>query len=212
MAEMSATELAERLGLSKARISQLVADGRLDGCYSGAGRQRRFALDRVAEALGRRLDRAQMLGNGAPTRRALAGLGAEVQPEPAPAPPLPLPPRESAALAATDPDRYELARTQKAEEEARRLRRQNLAEEGTYVLAAEVEMQTARMLSREIAQVETLMRDAARKIADQLGVDFKAVRAVLLDEWRAHRGSRAESLQGEADAAGMTAAEQAADT
>ena len=55
MVGLNTTELAARLAVSKARVSQYVSEGKLDGCYVGEGRARRFDLDKVATALGRRL-------------------------------------------------------------------------------------------------------------------------------------------------------------
>ncbi|PKP67930.1 MAG: hypothetical protein CVT83_07585, partial [Alphaproteobacteria bacterium HGW-Alphaproteobacteria-5] len=159
------------MGLSRARISQYVSEGKLDGCYSGEGRARRFDPGAVAKALGRRLDVAQMLGNGAETKRALATLQERGQDTPAPAPKSRQ--IDGGELVEKDPDRYELARTQKTEEEARKLRRLNAEAEGTFLLASEVERQIARQMAQEIAEFETVLRDGARRVADKLGVDFK---------------------------------------
>ena len=100
-----------------------------------------------------------------------------------------------------------MARTLKAEEEARRLRRQNMAEEGSWVLAEEVQRHTARAMSLEIAQFETVIRDAARGVADAFGVDFRSVRKVMMDEWRRYRAARADAVSLEAQSMAMTAAE-----
>ncbi|ETX26863.1 hypothetical protein [Roseivivax isoporae] len=203
---MNTTQLAEKLGLTKGRISQYVREGKLDGCYTGDGRQRSFDLDKVAARLGRRLDAGQMMGNGAETRRRLRDL----DPEPAPVPEDP-PARPDAELRKTDPDRYELARIHKAEEEARRLRRQNLEAEGTLVLADKVAQATARALAQEVAEFESVMRRAARGVADELGVDFKTVRRIMIESWRAHRGERAVALAAQAEEAHMDADERDAD-
>ena len=210
---LSATELASHLGVSKARVSQYVSQGVLDGCYEGEGRQRRFDPDRVQAALKRRLDPGQMLGNGAKTRQILkaaqpasaAIVDTLVGPAPAP--------RQQAdgLLSPNDLDRYELARIQGAEEDARKKRRENEREEKRWVLAEEVERQTARAIGREIAQFETMIRDAARAVADRLGVDFREVRRIMMDQWRDHRASRRDQLSAEADAAVMTEAEEAED-
>lgn len=206
---LTATELAKRLGLSKGRISQLVGDGRLDGCYSGDGRARRFDLDQVQQALSGGLDFGQMMGNGAKTREALRRISDEDDvPDQIRAP---RPPRDGAELPASDAGRYELARALKAEEEARALRRRNLEAEGQYVLASEVSRQVQRLLSQEIAEVESFIRSGARDVADRLGVDFKMVRKILLDGWRSHRAGRHDDLATRADAAAMSDSERAED-
>ncbi|GGO26727.1 hypothetical protein GCM10010991_07660 [Gemmobacter aquaticus] len=205
---LNATQLADRLGVSKARVSQYLSEGKLVGCYEGEGRSRRFDLSKVQAALQGRLDPGQMLGNGASTKRALTDLG---DPGDAPADMRPRPAAKTdGALSPRDPDRYELARIQNAEEDARRKRRDNERDEGRWVLAEEVERSTAKLLSREIGQFETVIRDGARAIADRLGVDFREARQILMQVWRAHRGERAEALSAESQAAPMTEAEQEA--
>jgi hypothetical protein len=220
---LSSSQLAGVLQVTPTRVGQYVREGKLTGCFTGEGRARRFDLDKVATALGRRLHPGQMMGNGAATRQAIRnvvttpaaprliehdeddddGDGDDV--------PLPAakPARDGGELTPRDPDRYELARTQKAEEEARRLRRMNAEAEGTYVLAAEVERQVARMLAQEIAEFEAVLRDGSRRVADKLGVDFKAVRQLMMEQWRGHRAGRTEVLQAQADAADLTPAEAA---
>ncbi len=201
MASVTSTELSKSLGVSAGRISQYVSEGKLDGCYSGSGRQRRFDLEKSFSALGRRLDKGQMLGNGAKTKAAISG--AELRPS--------TEGQGATKLSDNDGDGYTLARTQKTQEEARRLRRQNAESEGTYVLASEVTLQTQKLIAQEIAEFESVLRDGARKIADDLGVDFKSARAILIDQWRSHRARRAEALTKRAASGSMTDAEKAAD-
>lgn len=200
MQRFTTTEVAGQLGLSKGRISQLVKNGTLDGCYEGVGRLRRFDLGKVASALNRKLDPGQMMGNGAETRKRLRDL-ADDEPQNPPSNESATPDRDSAPLRQADPDRYEMARTQKAEEEARKLRRQNAEAEGLFVLASSAQHQAARMLALEIAQVEVMLRDAARAVADELGVDYLVVRSKLMEQWRGHRSARSESLADVAEAA-----------
>jgi len=204
MSHLSATELANTLKLSKGRISQYLSEGKLEGCYQGEGRARRFDLDKVASALGRKLDKGQMLGNGLETRRAIRALQAEKPEEPAT-------PRPESRLPLTDPDELELVKLAKANEELRRLRRDNAVADGAYVLASEVERETTKAIRAEIAGFETLLRDGARAIADQLGVDFKAARRILTDLFRAHRSGRVEQMVGEVAIAVLTGTEAEAD-
>lgn len=219
MTLLNSTDLAKALQVSPGRVSQYVSEGKLEGCYTGAGKARRFDLGRVAVALGRQLHPGQMMGNGAETRKALNALkigqpavddGEDVG-RLASGPVKPAAQRDGGLLVSTDPDRYELARTQKAEEEARRLRRMNAEAEGTYVLAAEVERQVARLIAQEIAEVEAVLRDGARRVADKLGVDFKAVRQIMVEQWRMHRATRSDVLADVAQAAVPSDAEQEQD-
>jgi hypothetical protein len=219
MTFLSSSELAATLKVSKARVSQYVSEKKLEGCYSGDGRARRFDLAKVAAALGRALDPGQMMGNGAATKGALRqitplpGLGPDLDDDPSEAAPTarlkaPVPDSE---LPQRDPDRYELARTQKAEEEARRLRRQNAEAEGTMVLVSAAAQQTTRLISREIQAMEAVLQAGARAIADRLGVDYREARTILVATWRAHRAKRADELGVEAGAAVLTPNETAED-
>ncbi len=217
MGQVSASELADRLSVSKARVSQYVSEGKLAGCFTGDGRQRRFDLAACVHALGRTLDKGQLMGNGAETRRAMAELASGTVSTDRPKPPgVPAPeakpqPRSDSELEPKDPDRYELARTQKAEEEARRLRRMNAEAEGTYALTSEVARQVAQQMAQEIGEFEAVMRDGARQVADVLGVDFKVVRQILTDRWRAHRATRTAQLAQQAETMGLSPEEQAGD-
>lgn len=204
---LSATDLAGELGVSKARVSQYVSEGKLDGCFSGEGRDRRFDLGKVAARLNRTLHPGQLLGNGAGTKQALRQISAATDED---APPR-RPARDGGVLPDADPDRYELARIQKVEEEARRLRRMNAEAEGAYVLAAQAQLETTRLVAQEIAEFETVLREGARKIADELHVDFKAARQILMRSWREHRSARTAALQGQAAEATMSDAEKAED-
>lgn len=217
MSQLNSTALAQQLSVTKARISQYVAEGKLTGCYVGDGRARRFDLDAVLAALGKKLDKGQMMGNGAGTRRVMAALKArELGEDEDPAPEMPKAKArptqvEGAELDPQDPDRYELARTLKVEQEARRLLRNNAVEEGTLLLASEVSRQTARLVAQEVAQFENVLREGARSVADRLGVDYKTVRQILLVTWRDHRANRADALDSDATSAERTQAEVEAD-
>lgn len=214
MALLNATELASRLGVSRARVSQYVSEDKLRGCYIGDGRARRFDLAKVQAALQGRLDQGQMMGNGAGTRRALAQMAAgpdDVASAAAEAPLFTAPRRSDGQLDREDPDRYELARTQKAEEEVRILRRKNAEAEGSYTLASEVQRQVAMQMAQEIGEFEAVLRDGARQVADAMGVDFKRVRQILTEKWRDHRASRAAQLAQQALSMGLTPDERSED-
>ena len=62
---LCASELADRLSLSRGRFSQLVSEGKSDGCYEGEDRNRRFSLAKCVTCLERGLDFGQVHGNGA---------------------------------------------------------------------------------------------------------------------------------------------------
>lgn len=209
MNTVNAAQLAGMLNLTPGRISQLAKEGRLDGCYTGDGRSRRYDPALVALKLKGNLDPGQGLGNGASTRRAIGDILAST-PSDAPKPPK-TPPRTDGSVPDGDDDSYELLRKQKLAEETRRLRRQNELEAGTMVLASEVERQVAKVLRQEIAEVEEMLRTGARAIADRLGVDFRTVRKILTDTWRAQRQKRSEVLGEQAETAALSESERDAD-
>lgn len=204
---MNATELAAALNLSKGRISQLVSSGRLDGCFSGEGRARRYDPALVAERLKGTSDPGQMMGNGAATRRAIAGIMSSG----APTASAPQARSTDGAPPAGDDDSYEMLRAAKLAEETRALRRRNELEAGTLILASEVERQVAKVIRQEIAEVEEMLRTAARAIADRMGVDYRTARQILTETWRAQRAKRSDVLADQAAQAEMSDAEQKAD-
>ena len=198
MPQVSASELAAHLDVSKGRVSQWVKEGKLRNTYTGDGKARRFDLDAVRIALGRTLDTAQALGNGRGTLEAIGALPESTGDDEAPA----------------DDDlkrRYDLARTMRLEEQARAARWDNDQRSGTLVLASEVESATLALIGQEIAQVEAFIRRAARALGDQMGLDAKAAQAVMLTIWREYRGDRAAQAALSAGAAKHTADEKAAD-
>ncbi len=195
MSGINASQLASEFGVSKGAVSQWVSSGKLDGCFDGAGRQRRFDVSKCAVALNKNIDAGQRLGNAAKTLKPT-----QQQSKPKL--------KESARIPADDPSVYEMARTQKAIEEARKLKRGNAEAEGLYVLASEVGRQVSKQIGQEVAEFETVMRDGARKVADQLGVDFKVVRKILVDQWRIHRKVRVKKLDAAAATAEMTDGER----
>lgn len=214
MSTLNTTDLAKELKLTKGRISQYVAQGKLAGCYSGDGRARRFDLAAVLQALGRKLDQGQMLGNGASTRKAIAALQMRDDPDDDDIPVTKLVHSAGAGATALEPndnDRYILSRALKMEQEARRLQRNNAVEEGTLVLAGEAARQTARLVAQEVSEFENALREGARLVADKMGVDYKTVRQHLLTVWREHRAKRSTVMLDAADSAQLTDAEREAD-
>lgn len=79
------------------------------------------------------------------------------------------------------------------------------------VLVSEVQQQIGRIMAQEIAEFEALMREAAIVLADTYGLEARAVRQVLLDEWRTHRMARRDALKDEVKTAELSEDERAAD-
>lgn len=205
---ITASELAKTLGISRQRVHQYVQAGKLDGCFSGDGVLRRFDVAKSAEALGKRLDPGQLMGNGAATKaviRDIASASTTAKNDDTGTH------GEARAPASVDPDSYEAVRIQKAQEETRRLRRINAESEGRYVSAIEAAQSTTKLLAQEIAQFEMALRDGSRMTADKLGVDFKTVRQFMMEAWRNHRTNRSAALDMVAERAALSEVELAED-
>lgn len=201
MTQVSSSELAIRLDVSKGRVSQWVTEGKLRGCFTGDGRARRFDLDAVLVALGRNLDTAQSLGNG---RATLAAIGAIADPE--------LPDDlDDDGLTNVNKARYDTARTMLIEERARAARYDNAQREGSLVLVSEVEAQVLAQIGLEMAQIESFLRAAAKDVASATGADARKVRAALTAAWRRHRGERAVASDTRVSGAKPSPAERVAD-
>ena len=205
---VTATELAERMGVDRSRISHLLREGKLEGTYSGEGRERRFDVARVASALNMRLSLGQQTGNGA---RAAAARAAIADSDRAGGPPDPDQQRRLADHHARAAAIIAKAKADRAELEVADLRRRQAAQEGRWVLASEVQREVRAAIGSEIAEFEAALRMAARRIADQTGSDFREVKRILAECWREHRARRAEMLQDEAEAAQPSPVEIAAE-
>ena len=201
---LRASELADRLSLSRGRISQLVSEGKFDGCYEGEGRNRRFDLAKCVTCLERGLDFGQMHGNGAEAAAARQEVLRDLEAAGAA-------PSGAVQLPDNDSDAMRLVKLEKEKESLRKLRRENLAFEQAYALRSEVETQVRRVLQKEIVEVDTMLRLAAQRIADDLAVDMKTVRSILLQTWRRQREERARVLEAAAEEATFTDAEREMD-
>lgn len=211
MTLLTTSELAAALGVTPGRISQYVSEGKLSGCFIGEARRRRFDLDKCASALGRKLDGARSLAVGSSARRVADDLQAASLPLDRAATPASREDPIAPAPGGDDLRRYEVARAQLAEEKARAARRDNAVEDGIYVLASAVERASSRLLQAELAQFETVLREASRSIADVFGIDYRSVHKVARDTWRTHRGERTSALLAAADAVELSEVEREAD-
>lgn len=209
---VTGSELARIFGVSKQRVHQWVKEGKLAGCYDGEGHHRRFDLGKCADALGKRLDPGQLMGNGATTKEALMKIQRRDVPTANPlTDQVDGTGSGSGPTSGLDPDSFEAVRIQKTQEETRRLRRINAESEGRYVLATEAAQATTRLLAQEIAQFETALRNGSWMVADKLGVDFKTVRQLMVEAWRGHRNDRSAALDALAEGTELSEAERSED-
>lgn len=200
---LTTTELADKLCLSKGRISQLVKSGKLiEGHdFTGSGRQRRFNLNNCIDTLRHTLDVSQAVANGAKTTAQIDAIASG--------------PRKTSTQMPQDEDlpkqataRLNEIRVKRAELDLRRSLREEQVEEGRWVDVDEVRRATQKLIGQEVAETEAWLKDAARLIADKNGLNFKEVRADLRASWRKQRGDRADALKKAAADAEMSEREQ----
>ena len=185
---LNTTTIAERLGYHKSRISQLVANGTLDGCFEGDGRRRRFDLELVTKRLNGEIHPGQAMGNGseqAARRRDLLD-GVPIAPE--------VEAKSDGSLPRDDQDRYRLAKLAISEEDLKKRRRENALADGTAVYRREVERNVGKMIGAEVVAFENTLRGMARMIADQFDLDFKSVNSVCKQIARDYRIERSKKL------------------
>lgn len=195
---LTLTQVAEALGYSKGRISQLVGERRLEGAYTGEGRERRFDLRKTAELLNLRLDAGQQTGNGVrhlETRAKLSDGPAPID----------------VALSDSDSDARRLARARAdaAEVEARRKRREEQLAVGRYVLADEAARAAQVAVAETLAVAERIMIAEAKRLAVEFGANPREVAAEVRRRWRQARAVQSQAMAARAEAAQPTEAEAA---
>ena len=207
---VNAKDLAGELGVTKGRVTQWVSEGKLDGCFEGEGRDRRYDVDKCALALGLRRDVGQSMGNGLEVTRRLAVLnsGAEAEAEVVDLGDIEINPPEN------EPEKWVdltvKARAISARENARDAIRKSQKDAGRFVLKTEVAAAVSGQISKIIGEIErSFIREVSGVIADEFQVEASAVKALLAREWRAHREKSAAAAMSEAEAAEHSPAELA---
>lgn len=196
----TAKELAGALSVSKSRVSQMVAEGKLAGCFTGEGRQRRFDPVKAARALNMTTDFGQSLGNGSAGRAARAEILGGTPPDAKP----------DTVLPRHDPDTAALLQEQIKAEDLKTKRRRNAQEDGTAILASAAAAQITAAIAQINADIAQMLNQAARTIADEFDVDFSAAKATLKRVHREHREKQAALAAKRAGAATFTSDEKAA--
>jgi hypothetical protein len=189
---LSKSEFAGRVGLSRARVSQLLTEGKISGdALEGEGRSARIVVDRALQQLKINLDVAQhagmngkaQLGKGAPALRA----------------------------AAPDDDETSQIRAEKlrqAQLTTIRMQRDEQEASRRYVLAEELEVRVSGAASRLLQMVEaSLPALAARLSAACPGVDTRTATHELRLAFREVRERIAGEVEAEAKAMPETVAD-----
>lgn len=204
----STTELATEFNVTKGRVSQWVAEGKLNGCYEGDGRDRRFDVAKCAAALGMNRDLGQSIGNGMDVTRRIAAINAAGEPGEIDLGELEENPPDDEPQAWVD--LAAKARVITERERAREALRKSAAAAGRFVLKSEVAAAVSGQISRLIGEIErTFFREVAAALADELGIETAQAKAILQRTWREHRATAASNAMDEAEAAGPSEAEEA---
>lgn len=197
---VTATELARAIGVTPGRVSQLVKSGRLNGCFEGDGKRRRFDAARVAERLHAVLHAGQQTGEGMAATSAREALLLAARPAPVQAEPPQI---------KSDAARLTRARADEAEYRASQARRQMQLDEGRYLLAAEVARATTAATRQLLDDIERWLLDQTRARARAAGADPSQAVAEVRAAWRDWRARRSGQCAAAAAAASPTAAEAA---
>lgn len=182
---LSKSEFAGRVGLSRARVSQLLTEGKISGdALEGEGRSARIVVDRALQQLKINLDVAQHAGmNG----KAQLGKGAP-----------------ALRQAAPDDDETSQIRAEKLRQAqliTTRMQRDEQEASGRYVLAEELEGRVSGAVSRVVQMVEaSLPALAARLAAACPGVDTRNATHELRLAFREVRERIAGEVEAEAKA------------
>ena len=157
--KVSAAELARLLGVSAARVSQYVKEKKLDGCFTGDGRARRFDFEASVAALRARLDPDQVLANGRRTQARIDLLAVS----------------SGFSVPHVDQGRdafqhLEDLRQQKVIEDLRARQIQNQREEQRWVYAPAVEGAVQEILAAERQEMVAFLRGLPPIFAHEMGL------------------------------------------
>lgn len=181
-------EFARLVNLSPGRVSQMISEGKLTDCLVGTGREARINADLAIEKLKLRRDPGQALGNGA--KATLVVTPAAAAPQAAP----PAPPSESDGIAI----KLQRAKLEEAEFRNQKLREEQKAREGTYVLADDVKAETAKLATRLLQLFEGGLTDVATEIAATFKIPQRDVLHLLKTRFRDVRTNVSAELAAEA--------------
>ncbi len=169
---VSKARFAALEGVGKSAVSNWIAEGKLNGdALVGAGRGAMINVAVARQQLGRSLDPSQRLAQVTVSGRASG---------------------EFAASAEGESARYQRARADMAEIDARRARQREQADAGLYLLTADARAAWTRELAGLIQAIELWLPRAAEQLAGATGASHRELTVVLRRAWRDFRQDRAE--------------------
>jgi hypothetical protein len=196
-AVVSKGKFAELLGVSAARVSQYLSEGKIKAdALEGEGRNAKIRVELAKAQLRGELDIGQRFGNGIGTR-----LDPVLPLTPAP---IDQPAAPMAALpAAPTPDPIEAALKRAKLEQAERANREAAMKEaaatGRYVPADDMRRELGRALREQVIIFEGMLTEFANAIASRCQIPQRDVLHVLRNEFRAGRERAAARSRSDAE-------------
>lgn len=186
---MSKSEFAASIGVSAARVSQYIKEGKIDSAaLVGEGRSARIRVDVARDQLRRSLDLSQMTGNGLKTN-----LGGSPSPTSRADAPSLLSDRDDEA--SRFDQRMRLEKLEQAQMQTRKMRAEEQARSGRYVLAADADASMARLAARIVSVFEGGLPDLAASIAERFEVPVRDVTHLLHRDIKELRTRAAQAAQ-----------------
>jgi hypothetical protein len=195
--ELSKVDFAAHIGVTKGRISQMIASRMIDGeAIRGEGRSARIVVEKAVEQIRTRRHVGQALGNGLGTRLDdVAAPAAETPPAPEPKPP---------ALTLTKPDdTASLIQLERLEQERRKNRqaeRDEAIANGKLVAGEELQRQVAKASQTVVNTFSGMAPDIANAIAAKFELPQRDVLHLVRQVMREKRLGAATALKTEAEA------------
>lgn len=193
---VSKGELARLAKVSPSAISKYFERGILGpDVVEGDGQRAKIRLEPALRQIRQRRDPGQALGNGFKVNTD-APVAAELPLSPA------NPVREDQAPEARDEVGDELRRTKLLQQQitTRRLQAQELAERGTYVLAADVAADQVKIATRIVQAYDDAATDIAQDLSEALSIPARDAEHAVRQALRRIRTRLADQFEAEADA------------
>lgn len=186
----SKSEFAERIGVSAARVSQYIAEGKIGPAeMEGEGRYARIRTEAAIEKLKLTLDPAQKIANGQP-----------------------LPKAEAAPKPASEIDQLDLQlrreKLQQAQAQNRKALEEERARQGLYMRTADARAEMTKLMAMVLHHVEGGLTELAQAIAAQFNLPPRDVTHAVTQQSRAMRTKISERLASDADNLGDTIADE----
>lgn len=185
MLTMTKADFARECGVSQARVSQWITEGKIGPeCLVGEGRSARVNVELAKQQVGLRRDPGQSLGNGIGTR-----LFDQPTPAQPPRPDFPRNERDDVA------QRIQEERLEAEQRKNRIAARDELVEQGKLVPAVEVRSQLIRVAKQVDEENGAMLADFAAAIASKFGLPSRDVLHLLRGVRNEKKAAAAERLR-----------------